>query len=266
MVLQRIGRETSLFVHFTVRDWGSTIIPSCFFALGAMKGLTYDVATQNYLTMVIWISLYIYALNLFTQVQSPEEDVINKPDRPIPCGEISIAGALRRCFVVWALFLSMSAFHPRILPETVTHTLVVCFWSTKAGVHWLGKNFVPVSAVFWAQLSAVRKLLAPHTTEGFRDIIAIAAWAGVAGNVQDFRDRLGDEKCRRYTLPIAFGDQTARYITAFFLIPLAYYFLWAFGLAKHAPLFLGLMHMLMAYRILRFRDARADHQTYTVSP
>ncbi|KAF4339123.1 ubiA prenyltransferase family domain protein [Fusarium beomiforme] len=256
-------REISLFLQFSWRDWSATIIPACLFAPGAMKGLSHDAVACNYLLMIMWITIYIYAFNLFDQVTNPEEDRINKPDRPLPSGAVTEAGARRRCAILWSLFFSMVMIFPQILLETITHAAFTYLMSaTGLGKTWLGKSSVSMMVMCWSLLSAVRKLIAPQTGQSLRHIIALALWAGLTTQAQDFRDQRGDKYIGRRTLPIAFGDRPARYILAFLLIPWAFVDVYWFEIASHAPWVLGALHVCVSYRILAFRNERADHKTY----
>ncbi|KAL2836315.1 hypothetical protein BJY01DRAFT_222197 [Aspergillus pseudoustus] len=214
--------EYELFMGFSWRDWSASIIPSCLFALGALKDLPYLVAMCNYLLVVLWVLLYTYAFTLFTQSMSPEEDNINKPDRPIPSGKVSIDSALKRCMISWAAFFTIPAFHTHIFPEAITWALLTCFLgATEAGGHWIGKNIIGMSIGSWTLLSPSRKLMGLQEAQNSWHIIAVSLWAGLISQFQDFRDQEGDRKVGRTTLPICFGDCTARYIVAFTITPLA---------------------------------------------
>jgi 4-hydroxybenzoate polyprenyltransferase len=253
-------------MDFSWRDWSASIIPSCLFALGGLKDLFYHTAICNYLLVVLWVSLYIYSFNLFTQSLSLEEDRVNKPDRPLPSGKTSADAAMKRCIIAWAASFAITLLRPQIIAEVTVWVLVTSFLgATKAGGHWIGKNVFGMSIGCWALLSPSRKLMGPQTTQTSRHIIAMSLWAAFITHSQDFRDQEGDRKSRRKTLPIAFGDQNARYILAFVLTPLAFFSTCLFNLAQTAPWLLGAMHALVAYRFLTFRNAESDHKTYMVS-
>ncbi|KAF4457591.1 6-hydroxy-D-nicotine oxidase [Fusarium albosuccineum] len=121
--------------------------------------------------------------------------------------------------------------------ETMTHAAMTYFMTiTKPGNTWLGKNTVSMTVMAWSLLSAVRKLIGPLTPRSSHHIIGVALWAGLATQAQDFRDQKGDLITGRQTLPLAFGDNLARYIVAFFFMPL----------------------------ISLFTYVKADHQTYVL--
>jgi 4-hydroxybenzoate polyprenyltransferase len=261
-----LRKEISLFLGFSWRDWSATIIPSGIFALGGLKDLTCYTAIWRYLLVVIWVTLYIYSFNLFTQSLSVEEDRINKPDRPIPSGQVSVDAALKRCGIVWALFFAISAFNTHIICEEIVWVILTVFLgATKAGGHWIGKNVIGMSVGSWALLSPSRKLLGPLNTQSSRHILAMSAWAALITNAQDFRDHEGDVRVGRKTIPICFGDRTARYILALILAPLTFFSDYYIGPAQNAPWVIGGMYATVIYRFLTFRNRESDHQSYMVS-
>lgn len=259
-------RELGLFVAFSWRDWSTTVVPSYLFAAGVIKDLSYGTVARNLLLLLVWITLYIYGFNLFTQVMSPEEDRVNKPDRPIPSGKISVEAAWKRCIIVWMLFFAIPFSQHQIIPETIAHALFTMFLgATKAGGHWIGKNIIAMSVGTAVLISASRKLMSPVIFQTWHQTVHISLWAGLIAHAQDFRDQDGDRKVGRWTLPLAFGDHTARLILAFFLIPLAFVVILLSDFGQIAPWLLGALHSLIACRMLMFRDKKSDHQTYMVS-
>ncbi|KAK6810870.1 hypothetical protein RU639_013598 [Aspergillus parasiticus] len=259
----RVYHEIDLFMGFSWRDWSVTIIPSCLFAFGTLPNLAYREAIRNCLLVVLWAMLYIYSFNLFTQSMSPDEDRINKPDRPIPSGKVSVNAALKRCRITWGAFLIVSILHGQIIAEAIMWILCTIFLgATKSGGHWIGKNVVGMSVGNWALLSASRKLMGAQATQSSQHVVAISIWSGAITQAQDFRDQEGDRKIGRKTFPISFGDRTARHFLAFALIPLAFCGTYFFNLAKNAPWLLGTMHALVACRFLMFRNAKSDHKSY----
>ncbi|KAJ3540666.1 hypothetical protein NM208_g4958 [Fusarium decemcellulare] len=262
-VTSLVFREFYLFLQFSWRDWSATIIPASLFAPGAMKGLAYDTAAYKYLIMVLWVTSYIYAFNLYTQVNSLDEDRTNKPDRPLPSGAVTEAGTWIRCAVLWSLFFAIGIKVPAIIPETISHAVMAYFLTaTKLGNTWLGKNTVAMTVMTWSLLSAARKLISPVTPRSSDHVIGVALWAGLVSQTQDFRDQKGDLITRRQTLPLAFGDSLAGYMVAFFFMPLAYIIIYWHNIGIYAPWMLGALHASVSYRILVFREIKADHQTY----
>ena len=57
------------------------------------------------LRSLLYFFLYLYCFNLCNQYTTVEEDRINKPDRPIPSGLVSVEGARFRWYIMTALYL-----------------------------------------------------------------------------------------------------------------------------------------------------------------
>ncbi|KAJ8454853.1 hypothetical protein ONZ45_g19145 [Pleurotus djamor] len=88
-----VSHELDLFFGFTWRDWSTTLIPGLIVALGAVKHTALPIF--HAVGFIPWVSAFIYFFNLSNQITGIEEDRINKPDRPIVTGKVSIEGAKR---------------------------------------------------------------------------------------------------------------------------------------------------------------------------
>ncbi|TDL14905.1 hypothetical protein BD410DRAFT_857243 [Rickenella mellea] len=262
-VLSPIVRELDIFLRFSWRDWSTTIIPGSIFAIGAMPGLPILSIITNYLFLVSWLTPYIYFFNLSNQITGVDEDRINKPDRPIPSGKVTVSGAIRRWAVALSTFIGISIYEPSLLPETICWVLTVAFLClTSEGSHWFGKNCVAMTTGTWALLSASWKAIAPATPKSNTYVCAVALWAGLITHIQDLRDIQGDAAVGRKTLPLVFGDRGSRLIITFLLLPAAYWVLWMGDIVRLAPFTLAMTHIILAYRIMQAGDARYDHKTY----
>ncbi|PHH61030.1 hypothetical protein CDD81_852 [Ophiocordyceps australis] len=258
-----VSREVDLFISFTWRDLSATVIPSSLFALGTFKNLDYTTMARNYAMALVWVTLYLYTFNLFTQGMSQDEDSINKPDRPLPCGKVDFYGCMKRYLVALAAFVATSLLYRPIMPETLTWAFITLLHgATQLGGNWFGKNVLAISIGSWTLLSPPRKIMAADMPETWPQIVAASIWAGIVFNIQDFRDQKGDRLVARSTLPLVMGDVAARYAVAFFFAPLGFAALYYLGLAQTAPWLLGGLHLLTSYRILALRSSRADHDTH----
>ncbi|RCI16261.1 hypothetical protein L249_3180 [Ophiocordyceps polyrhachis-furcata BCC 54312] len=260
-------REIDLFVCFSWRDWINAVVSTWLFSLGALKDVSSmkDKALNN-LGVLIWVTCCMYSFNLFSQSFSLDEDLINKPDRPIPSGKISAEEALIRSAAIWLFLFAVAVTHPQVMTETIVWFLLTyLLGATKPGGHWFGKNTVAMSFGAWAFFSAARKLMAPARAESTRHAVILSIWAGLTAHIQDFRDQRGDRKVGRKTLPLSYGDGPARLIVASLLLPAAYAIAYELDLARNAPLLLGGAHAWLSYRVLACRGVDSDTSTYTVS-
>ncbi|KAF5376179.1 hypothetical protein D9757_009333 [Collybiopsis confluens] len=203
---------------------------------------------SSYLSLVLWLTPFVYFFNLSNQIVGVEEDRINKPDRPLPSGKVTLAGAKRRWALTLAVFISVALFNPSLLVETIVWVLVTALLTvTPYGNHWFVKSCLGMGIGTWALLRGSWKSIAPLTPQAERHALAMSAWTGLLTQIQDIRDIKGDAIIGRYTLPIAVGDSNAG------------------GILALSPALLVGAHIFIGYRILQKQNGpRYDHKTYMI--
>nr|A0A1V0QSA9.1 RecName: Full=Polyprenyl transferase eriF; AltName: Full=Erinacine biosynthesis cluster protein F [Hericium erinaceus]ARE72243.1 UbiA prenyltransferase [Hericium erinaceus] len=264
-VFAQVAHEIDIFFSFSWRDWSASIIPGSIFAVGAMRGLTLPLTTlvARYIFLVTWLTPYIYFFTLLNQVTSVDEDMINKPNRPIPSGKVTLQGAQRRSIAAFSVFLGVALYEPSLLPETlcwISTTAFLCL--TSYGNHWFGKNCIAMATGAWALLSASWKAISPSTPTSDTRIYAMCGWAALTTHIQDLRDVKGDAAVGRMTLPLVFGDMGSRFIITFLALPAACCILSLGGIFQLSPITLGSLHAILGHRVLRQAGSRYDHKTY----
>jgi 4-hydroxybenzoate polyprenyltransferase len=260
--------ECKIFFEFSWRNWSVTIIPTVIFSIAAWRStnMVFTAFLSTYAILVPWSILYIYSFELLSQTSNVQEDRINKPDRPIPSGHVTITGAKIRWAVVLAAFISIALLNPSILLETISWVIMSVFLSLPAaGHHWLGKNCIALSVGTWALLNPVWKLVTPATPGSTRFIYCLSAWASLGANIQDLRDIKGDMAIGRRTLPIVYGNKQSRFLLTFVLLPPALLSLWLGNIIQLAPITLCAAHVIVWWRVMQAdRGPRYDHKTYMV--
>ncbi|PPR01593.1 hypothetical protein CVT26_013333 [Gymnopilus dilepis] len=269
-----VVQEINLLTAFSWRDHSASTIVGAIVSLGAMLNASRAQAhivpniLSGYLFLIPWLTSYLYFFNLSNQIVGVEEDRINKPDRPIPSGNVTIRGARVRQAISFGVFLALGLARPRLLPETLVWMLTTAFLChTKAGNHWAGKNSIAMPIGGWALLSGSWKAVALMKPNPIvhHQMVALCLWGGLLTHIQDLRDVEGDRVVGRKTLPIAFGEERSRRIIVFLLSPFAIVALWMGDVLQTAPLTVLGLHAFLGWRVLRGKDARYDHKTYMVS-
>ncbi|KAG9220438.1 hypothetical protein CCMSSC00406_0003894 [Pleurotus cornucopiae] len=263
--MNTVRRELRLFFDFTWRDWSATLIPGLIVATGAVKHAS--LPAWNVVRFIPWVACYIYFFNLSSQIVSIEEDRINKPDRPLPSGKITVQGAKRRWAIALAALLCIALINGQLMVETATWVVTTAFLClTSYGGHWFGKNIVAMCTGSWALLGGIYKTIArpAETEEHF--FLVVSIWVAIALQIQDLRDIEGDTAAGRKTLPIVVGDRQSRWLISFAFLPLSYATLWFGGVVSLAPTTVSAAHVLLAYRTLHGTEANYDHKTYMVGP
>ena len=97
--------ELQLSYRFMWRDIPAGVLPGVAFTLVAVKYHGSTDFVSALLWSLLYFCLYLYSINLCNQYTGVEEDRINKPDRPIPSGLVSVEGARFRWYIVTALYL-----------------------------------------------------------------------------------------------------------------------------------------------------------------
>lgn len=183
------------------------------------------------------------ASNVINQVYDLDNDRINKPERPLPAGTISVRGAFWYSIVLYVAAVLPTWLVVTWPAETLREklsapaTLHQCFFIFIAGMVF---TFV-YSAPAWGRTKA-NAFLANLTIAIPRGcLLKVAGWSMVASvfhvepwyigsifflflvgaaSTKDFSDMRGDEAARCRTLPIRFGvSRAARMIAPFFVLP-----------------------------------------------
>ncbi|HVJ91840.1 MAG TPA: UbiA family prenyltransferase [Labilithrix sp.] len=218
---------------------------------------------------VVYFWLYLYGHTLANQLVGIEEDRVNKPERPLPSGLVTVRGtAWRLAFVVVAFLAVGHAFGVlRWAALWVATFLLLNFYGHK---HWFLKNTVCMSLGTLACLGAAWELVAPMTEISWRVSLTISGFVAVTSPIQDFRDAEGDRLLNRRTLPIAIGERASRVVMSVALVawlPVAWALMvrpsWSGGLATWlAVVAIVVLTIRVAFRLVRVHGPEEDHRTY----
>lgn len=216
-----ICRELLLVWRFIKNDIWDTVIP-CIIAF--LTAFIYCKRPLSELPIVLLYSiiytlLYILTFCVCNQINSVQEDRINKPDRPLVTGLINRQAAYYRLICYNILFMGAGVWLQilwLVLAWQIT-TLWLCQWG--GSNHWVTKNLVCISIGTVTLLAAEWKIVGEIKENVWAYIIVISCWAGFGLPLQDMRDQQGDQVMNRKTLPLAIGDTNARiYLSVYFLV------------------------------------------------
>lgn len=268
-------RELRLTYRFVWRDLSASLIPALLFISGA-----YTVRPERSLWDlagvigggVAYFALYIYTFCVGNQIAGLEEDRINKPDRPLPSGLVSLRGAKARWVIANILFPLIA-----YVLGGVAITRWALAWQMIAisynflGLHrhWITKNFVFITLGTLVLMAAAWELVLPLSATAWRWILVISISFGATLHIQDLRDVAGDRHVGRRTFSLAIGDRRARVVLAAGIVALpiiTHLFLtgdsWPSVPVVACELGLATVNFVCASRVLLLRTSRADHTTY----
>lgn len=261
--------ELNLSYQFIRYDLTATVLPATLLIMAVSFAYTQpSLWLPQIAKSVIYFWLYMYIFALSNQYVGHEEDRINKPDRPIPGGLVSMEGTMLRWHVASLLFLfvgflfGVSEWAVLWLGVTVAHNWLKWSW------HWFGKNFLMGVATL-AQLAAAWQIVHPLDDIGWRWVIMMSVLIFLIVAVQDLRDLEGDRAIGRLTMPMVFGEVLSRWY--FSLVYLAIPFIvFAVVVPVSGMGLIALTHfsimtfmcLVMAVRVVLKRDTHSDRVTY----
>ncbi|KAJ6544152.1 UbiA prenyltransferase family [Mycena capillaripes] len=235
---------------FTKSDIKTTVIP---IATAASAPLSSIYRLPN---IIFWIWLHVLQFDVSNQILDPEEDAMNKQDRPLPSKRMSLSEAfIFRWLLVpvcWALSTCYSVQTLYASIALALLTIIYNEWKASKG-HWLVRNVVNAAGFASFEVGA--------TLVG---ILSIAISAGIFAttiHAQDFKDTEGDRAIGRRTIPIVLPS-IARYTV---IVPLT---LWSIGLTltwklgmMEAVVFISLA-LLVGTRYILYSTVKADQVSF----
>jgi 4-hydroxybenzoate polyprenyltransferase len=268
--LNRVRFEARLSWLFMRRDISATIVPSLMFLAAA--GLSRHLGATELLlalaagTLYSWLYCYVFCLS--NQIEGLEEDRLNKPDRPLPSGLVSVRGAHLR----WALMMiafALVGWWFGVLEWAVLWGGVVVLHNYGGWAkHWFTKNLSMLLGVV-AELAAAWEIVTPLTPVAWRWIGVLAIAVFSLASLQDLRDIEGDRANRRRTLPLVIGVDPTRWVlgAGFAILPVIIHvmLMQPAGLSWNVVLCdigLALVSLTIALRVVFYRTQPDDHQTY----
>ncbi|KAJ6460135.1 UbiA prenyltransferase family-domain-containing protein [Mycena vitilis] len=273
-IQKSIYHELVVFWDFTWRDWSASLIPGMMYTTAALRSLTpapstYQI-THDLARSFCYFLLYIYSFDIANQINGLAEDRINKPDRPLSSGRVSLHGAYTRWYITTAAYLLVSIAWG-VLPWGALWVAITVYTSFYGGdKHWFTKNLVFMSIGSLCLLHASWGLVAPVTSDEWRWAVTLSGVFGVVANIQDMRDVDGDRASGRRTLPIVLGETKFRRIMAAVIVA-APLFCWRqqFFRTPHFTVWypvaaLAFAMLYMASRVFLGRTRNYDHQTYMI--
>lgn len=276
-VQQAVGHELLLVWKFIDNDIWDTVIPCIitFITAWVYAGRDWHDFPLYLSYCLVYTLFYILTFCVSNQVNSVEEDRINKPRRPLVTGFITETQARARLFVYNILFLitalALHLFWLAFAWQLITKML--CQWGFSN--HWATKNLLCISLGTITLLAAEWNIVENISRNTWAYIVIISLWAGIGLPLQDLRDQAGDRIMGRKTLPLAIGDKRARIALSIYFVlisPIIYYMavltqvpLAEVAINTTALVILAvelLWHWYVALRLWLYKTPKEDDQTY----
>lgn len=264
-----VQREIVLQWSFIHRDVSATLVPASLFVLAAwasMPGAHLLPLGSALIRGAVYFWLYILTFCLSNQLAGIDEDRLNKPDRPLPAGAVSRAGAWQRWGLASGLFVLVAWWWGVLLWAVLWWTIATLHNVGQWARHWPLKHLTMVVGTI-AQLAAAWSLVTPLTPEAWQFLWVLAVGMGPLFAAQDLRDMVGDAAIGRRTLPLVLGSARTRWLLSGGFVVLPILLGGAVPLPLVWPVLLAwggctLLSWSVAWRFWRYRTAGDDHQTY----
>ena len=186
-------------------------------------------------TMLVFAGSLMAALlnagsNVWNQVCDIELDRVNKPERPLPRGEMSLQGARRFALLLYAASIALAfVAWPGEYPEVGIIVLLTVFltWAYSGPplrlrrIWWLAPLVIALprggllKVCGWAMVAPVAANSEPWVLGGVFFFFILGA-----ASTKDFSDMDGDRQGGVVTLPIRFGARRAAWMMSpFYVVP-----------------------------------------------
>ncbi|KAJ5888253.1 hypothetical protein N7495_008294 [Penicillium taxi] len=225
------------------------------------------------------IFAFAYVFEIANQVISEEEDVINKPSRPIPAGLLTKAEASQRWILSWSLLPTALCVVSGLQAGgylIIWQVWIALHYAWPRFNHWVMCNtFTAVGVTIQLNLlDTVITHAAPAVQEVAFLNLALFLWFALTVHVQEFPDIDGDRENGRRTLPLILSPKAVNCLragTGLFLIVEALIGL-AVGIMMLCPdhrlikIGLGILHLvfatIVATRLVVSSSREMDKMTY----
>ncbi|KAF8178134.1 UbiA prenyltransferase family [Mycena galopus ATCC 62051] len=196
--------STKTLYLFTRSDYKTIFFPVTIFATTTAP----VSSTKSWLVMLLWVWTHLLQANVSNQNYSADEDIVNKPWRPLPSGRVT---ERQTCILRWTLVfinLAFSAVIARSVMYTSLALALVEFVHDDLGLsyHPVLKNICNIGGYGTFEMGATLILSKNHTLDyvAMKAITLTALLIFTTIHAQDFADCEGDMQSGRRTLPIVF--------------------------------------------------------------
>lgn len=273
--LPAIFRLLYLIWEFTESNFYTFVIPNTSFGiLGALAGSQVIVGQQpsslevlRRLPIVVafnWYSVLIFDLANQRSPESVEEDLVNKPWRPIPAGKVTPEQTRRGLLVAVPIALGLN-YLLGVWKEGVFIHILVWLYNDLRGGDEIVRDFIIAVAFGLFNRASLQLAIGGQASIG----VDGNTWTGIISGVilttmqvQDLKDQAGDRLRGRKSMPLFLGAGVSRTVIAFFVLfwSLACINFW--GIPKWAYALPFVSGIVVVLSVLLRRTPKEDARTW----
>jgi 1,4-dihydroxy-2-naphthoate octaprenyltransferase len=189
----------------------SSLPPLLFTAVACAHYQTSSAKTILYLTTsAVLFVFYQYVFDTSNQARGVQEDMLNKPYRPIPSGMITSQGALRRFWCAMPLYTLLGWLTGTLVWVLLWQAVVIGLNLVSAPRHYFIAKPIAMILGTIAQLAAAWQIVAPLDSVGWSWVLVLAITFNLPLPFEDVRDMDGDRRIGRRTLALLIGHWPVR--------------------------------------------------------
>ncbi|KFY34498.1 hypothetical protein V494_06733 [Pseudogymnoascus sp. VKM F-4513 (FW-928)] len=199
---QPLLEEVNIAWAFTYRDFTATVVPFSFFTIASSleAGSSYETLLINTSKCALLSFLLLYTFTISNQINGIEEDKINKPDRPIISGRVTLQGAYAR-YGIFTLGCFLLAFAMGVEVGATTFMVLGALHNfTNISSFGPGKDSA-TTGILTSGLYTAWVLGGGDQRRGINWIACLSISLLFTISIQDLRDVIGDAASGRYTTP-----------------------------------------------------------------
>ncbi|KAJ0140375.1 hypothetical protein CTA2_1684 [Colletotrichum tanaceti] len=226
-----ILRIPHLIWDFTESNFATFVVPNTAFGLlGGLTGsslTTSSQATTMATTMTLsvlqrlplvvafnWYSVLVFDLANQRGPESVDEDLVNKPWRPIPAGKVTPEQTRKAMLLAIPVVLALN-YILGVWREGVFILILTWLYNDLRGGDELVRDVIIAAAYGLFNTASLKIAIggdaeATVTDEGYAWASVISAVILTTMQVQDLKDQAGDRGRGRATVPLFFGDRASR--------------------------------------------------------
>ena len=229
--IARLKDLPSLLWLFTESNFPTFVVPNTAFGiLGAISGLC--LTTQKSpsghellqrLPLVVlfnWSNVLIFDFANQRLPESVEEDLANKPWRPLPTGKVTAEQTRRLMLIAIPAVLALN-FAFGVWRETALILILTWLYNDLKGGDEIIRDLIIAVAFGLYNMGSLRIAISAETeitAQGYTWIVMISGAILTTMQVQDLKDQAGDRGRGRLTIPLLLGEGFSRWSIAMFVL------------------------------------------------
>lgn len=248
-----------------------------FAALSGSLTVSNSNLPQQFLRHIPWVFLFNWSNLLIFDLAnqrlpaSVQEDLLNKPWRPIPRGLITSDNVRQIMLVAIPVVFIFNHYVLHVGTECALILILTWLYNDLGGgdQDWISRNVIIATAFWQFNAGSAKVATAGDTASQSCTLSPIGTvWTTIVSavilttmHVQDLKDVAGDKVKGRRTAPLVLGDQSSRLTIAFPVIfwSFACTYYWQLGSLGLGPISLGLA---VSWRCVTLRGKSADRKTW----